>query len=138
MALGLNATNLANKWLEVLGTTGTTAGTTFTGVSTGIWVKLHTSTGEPGAAGTSNASAEVDRKQISWASASGGSKAMSGTLSWTSWDVGTETIKYITLWDASTGGNFLWSGQLSSEKTVANGDTLNITSLTIALTPVAA
>ena len=111
------------------------AGTAFT-APTNVYVKLHT--GDPGAAGTSNASAETPRKQITWSAAASGSKSMSGTLSWTSWAAGTETISHISIWDNSTAGNVLWSGQLSSNKTVNNGDTLNITSLTAALTPLMA
>lgn len=129
MTTGLHTSNLANRWLDML------AGTAFT-APTNVYVKLHT--GDPGAAGTANASAETTRKQITWSAAASGSKSMSGTLSWTSWAAGTETISHISIWDNSTAGNVLWSGQLSSNKTVNNGDTLNITSLTAALTPLMA
>ena len=129
MTTGLHTANLANKWLDMLG------GTAFT-APTNTYVKLHT--GDPGSAATSNASAETTRKQITWSAAASGSKSMSGTLSWTSWAAGTETISHISIWDNSTAGNVLWSGQLSSNKTVNNGDTLNITSLTAALTPLMA
>jgi len=129
MTAGLHTANLANRWLDMLGATAFTAPTT-------TYVKLHT--GDPGAAGTSNASAETTRKAITWSAAASGSKSMSGTLSWTSWAAGTETISHISIWDNSTAGNVLWSGQLSSNKTVNNGDTLNITSLTAALTPLMA
>ncbi len=129
MTTGLHTANLANRWLDMLGATAFTAPTT-------TYVKLHT--GDPGAAGTSNASAETTRKAITWSAAASGSKSMSGTLSWTSWAAGTETISHISIWDNSTAGNVLWSGQLSSNKTVNNGDTLNITSLTAALTPLMA
>lgn len=129
MTLGLAPTNLANKWLDMMG------GTAFT-APTGAYVKLHTA--DPGVAGATAASANTTRAQITWSAASGGSKAMSGTLSWASWAAGTETISHISIWDASTAGNFLWSGSLSASKTVNNGDTLQITSLSLALTPIAA
>lgn len=129
MTTGLHTSNLANRWLDMLGATAFTA-------PTNVYVKLHT--GDPGAAGTANASAETTRKQITWSAAASGSKSMNGTLSWTSWAAGTETISHISIWDNSTAGNVLWSGQLSSNKTVNNGDTLNITSLTAALTPLMA
>ena len=129
MTLGLAPTNLANKWLDMMG------GTAFT-APTGAYVKLHTA--DPGVAGATAASANTTRAQITWSAASGGSKAMSGTLSWASWAAGTETISHISSWDASTAGNFLWSGSLSASKTVNNGDTLQITSLSLALTPIAA
>lgn len=129
MTTGLHTSNLANRWLDMLG------GTAFT-APTNTYVKLHT--GDPGSAATSNASAETTRKQITWSAAASGSKSMSGTLSWTSWAAGTETISHISIWDNSTAGNVLWTGSLSSSKTVNNGDTLNITSLTAALTPLMA
>lgn len=129
MAAGLSAANLANKWLDMLG------GTAFTAPA-GTWVKLHT--GDPGAAGTSNASANTTRVQATWSAAASGSKSMSNTPSWASWAAGTETITHISLWDASTAGNFLDSIQLTASKTVNNGDTLNLTSLSIALSPIAA
>jgi hypothetical protein len=129
MSTGLHAANLANRWLDMLG------GTAFT-APTNTYVKLHTA--DPGSAATTAPSAETTRKQITWSAAGSGSKAMSGTLSWSSWSVGTETISHISIWDNSTAGNVLWTGQLSSTKTVNNGDTLNITSLTAALTPLMA
>lgn len=129
MTTGLNTANLANKWLDMLG------GTAFT-APTGAYVQLHT--GDPLAAGTTAASSETTRDQITWSAASGGSKAMSGTLEWASWSAGTETISHISIWDAASSGNFLWSGALTASKTVNDGDTLQITSLTVSLTPLAA
>jgi len=110
-------------------------GTAFT-APTNTYVKLHT--GDPGSAATTAPSAETTRKQITWSAAASGSKSMSGTLSWTSWSAGTETISHISIWDNVSAGVVLWTGQLSSSKTVNNGDTLNITSLTAALTPLMA
>lgn len=129
MAVGLSSANLANKWLDMVG------GTAFT-APTNVYVKLHT--GDPGSAGTSAASANTTRVIVTWAAASAGSKAMTGTLSWASWASGTETISHISIWDNISAGSFLWSGALSASKTVNNGDTLQITSLTLSLTPVAA
>ena len=88
------------------------------------WVKLHT--GDPGANGTSNASAETDRKQLSFAAPSAGSMAAS-VVSWTGWDVGTETLTHFSIWDAETSGNFKQSGAFSASKAPSNGDTVNLT-----------
>jgi hypothetical protein len=129
MAAGLSAVNLANAWLNSL------SGTTFTGVST--FVKLHT--GDPGASGTANASANTTRVALSWSAASAGSKAITATLpSWATWAAGSETLSYISVWDNLTAGNFLFSAQLTIARSVVNGDTVNLTSLTFALTPIAA
>lgn len=129
MTVGLSAANLANKWLDVLGAT------TFTGITT-VYVKLHT--GDPGSAGTANASAETTRKALSWSAASAGSKSISASVSWTSWSAGSETISHISLWDASTAGNFLGSAALTASKAVANSDTLTLSSLSVSLSPIAA
>jgi hypothetical protein len=111
-------------------------GTAFTAPATTA-VKLHT--GDPGAAGTANASANTTRPALTWSAASAGSKAITSTLpSWASWAAGTETISHMGVWDSTTAGNFLYSFALTASKTVTNGDTLNLTSHTISLTPIAA
>lgn len=130
MAVGLAATTLANKWLDLL------RGTAFTALS-GTYVKLHI--GDPGAAGTANASAVTTRAQATFAAAASGAVALTGTNPlWAM--TGTETITHISVWDAlgPAGGNFLWSAALSASKTVANGDTLTLTTCGLSLTPLAA
>ena len=130
MTAGLSTANLANKLLDTLSNTSFAAGAT-------LYVKLHT--GDPGASAASNASAETTRKALTWSAASSGSKAITSTLpSWASWSAGSETISHISVWDASTSGNFLFSVALTASKSITNGDTLNLTSLTFALTPLAA
>src|SRR3954469_9677029 len=110
MAVGLAATTLANKWLDML------AGTAFT-VPAASAVKLHT--GDPGASATANASSVTTRPTVTWSAASAGSKAMSDTPSWATW-AGTngEVVTHISLWDATTAGNFLLSAVLTASKTV--------------------
>lgn len=129
MAVGLSGANLANKMLSLVDTASVD------GYSE-TYVQLHT--GDPGATGTANVSGETDRVAVTWAASSGGSKSMTGTLEWASWTAGNETISHITLWDSSTGGAFIWSGALTTAKAVGNTDTLQITSLTLSLTPLAA
>lgn len=99
-----------------------------------VFLKVHT--GDPGSAGTANASAETTRKQLAFAAPAAGSSA-APAVSWTPWAAGTETITHVSIWDASTAGNFLQSGALAASKTVTNGDTLNVT-VTASLTPIAA
>lgn len=128
MTTGLAATTLANKWLDMLAASAFTAPPAF-------YVQLHI--GDPGAAGTSNTSAVTTREAVSWSAASGGSKSESGAP--TSWSMTTtETISHISCWDASTSGNFLLSAALSSSRAVVNGDSVSLTTLTVALTPIAA
>ena len=129
MTVGLSAVNTADKLLNTIGRTGTT----FTAGS--LYVKLHT--GDPGATAATAASAVTTRYAVTFSASSAGSMAltsMGGTWSMTA----TETISHISLWDASTAGNFLWSVALTTSKAVINGDTLSLSSLTLAFTPIAA
>jgi len=95
-----------------------------------VYIKLHT--GDPGEDATSNAATETTRKAASWSAASSGSIATSATIEWTNVST-TETYSHWSAWDASTAGNALWSGALSSSASVTAGDTFQITSLTLSL-----
>ncbi len=133
MTVGLSAVNTANAWLNVL--RGTSAAT-FTAVTT-LFVQLHT--GDPGASGTANVSSTTARQALNFGAASAGSQAISGTPSWTNW-AGTngEVVTHISVWSASSAGTFYYSIALSASKTMNTGDTLNLTTLTVGVTPIAA
>lgn len=129
MTVGISGVNLANKILDGATRTGSFP------TPSSLFVKLHT--GDPGASGTANASAVTTRSAATFGSAaSGGVATMTNTPSWSM--TGTETISHISLYDASTAGNFLWSVALTASKSVSNGDTLNLSSLTLTFTPIAA
>jgi hypothetical protein len=124
MTTGVTAA-VANGWLD-----GTFATAT-------CFVKLHTA--DPGAAGTTGAAAgDATRKQATMAAASGGSKAMTSMASsWTNVST-SETLSHISLWTASSAGTFNGSGALSSTQAWVNTNTFSLTSLSIAITPIAA
>lgn len=131
MTAGLSTANLANKWLDMLANTAFTAPTTTA-------VKLHT--GDPGASAASNASSVTTRPAITWSAASSGSKSITTTLpAWSNW-AGTspETITHMSVWDATSAGNFLYSFALSVSKTVTTGDTITLASHSISFSPLAA
>lgn len=97
------------------------------------YIKLHI--GNPDATaedGTSNPAANATRQAVSFSAASSGSMVSSATVTWTNVP-NTETYSHWSLWDASTGGNCLWSGALASSAAVTAGDTFQITSLTLSL-----
>lgn len=127
MTVGLAATTLANNWLNML------RGTAFTAPAA-TYIKLHTA--DPGAAGATAASAVTTRQAATFSAASAGAIALSNSPSFTM--TGTETISHISVWDASSAGNFLWSAALTTSKSVVNTDTLTFTTLGVSLTPVAA
>lgn len=124
MAVGF-ASGVVNGWLD-----GTFATAT-------CWVKLHTA--DPGASGaTAAAAGDTTRKQATMASASGGSKAMTGSAGpWTNVST-TETLTHITLWSASSAGTFNGSAALTASQAWVNTNTFTLTALTISITPIAA
>jgi hypothetical protein len=107
-------------------TTGKTAWT----MPTTVYVKLHTA--DAGEDGTTAAATNATRQSAAWATAATGSIATSATITWTNVST-TETYSHWSLWDASTAGNCLWSGALSTSASVTAGDTFQITSLTLSL-----
>lgn len=96
----------------------------------GTYVQLHTAAA--GEDGTSNVASNTTRQSVSFASASGGSMASSGTVTWTNVPT-TETYSHWSIWDAASSGNCLWVGAFTTSAAVVAGDTFQITSLTLTL-----
>jgi hypothetical protein len=130
MTVGISSANLATPWLNVLRNTAATA-------IAQPYFKLHT--GDPGAAGANNAAAgDTTRKAASYAAPAAGSIAQTGTApSWTNGGT-TETLSHISVWDASSAGNFLFSFALSATQSWANTNTFSMSSYSFGLTPIAA
>jgi len=85
-----------------------------------IYVKLHI--GDPGAAGTSNAAGETDRVAATFGSAATtGAISNTAVLTWTSVSTA-EDYSHFSAWDASTGGNFLFSGTLTAAAIASGSD----------------
>jgi len=127
MTVGLATTTLANNWLNMLRAVAFTA-------PAATYIKLHT--GDPGAAGTANASAVTTRQSATFSAASSGAIALSNSPAFTM--TTTETITHISVWDASTAGNLLWTAALTTSKSVVNTDVLTFTTLGVSLSPLAA
>jgi hypothetical protein len=129
MAVGVSTT-LSNNWLNAY--RGGAAGVSITAPSA-IYVQLHTA--NPGTAGTTSVSTTTARQAITFGAAASGAYSLSNTPTWSSW-AGTngEVVTHISVWDASTAGNFLFSAALSASKTMATGDTLQLTSCSVSFT----
>jgi hypothetical protein len=125
MAVGLKP-SVANALLDALGNAANYT------APTANFIKLHT--GDPGAAGTSNAATETTRKSVSYAAASGGSMASDADITWTNIS-GSQDATNFSVWDDVSAGNFLYSGTITANAYVA-GDTYTIASgsLTAAFT----
>lgn len=132
MTVGVSTANVANKWLDVI----RTGGSSFTAITT-AYVSLHTS--DPGASGATGLSAgDGTRKSVSHGAVSGGSMSISGTAGpWTNGGT-SETITHVAVWDASTAGNFLYSAALSAGQAWASGNTFTLNGLTVSVSPLAA
>lgn len=127
MTVGLATTTLANNWLNMLRATAFTA-------PAGTFIKLHTA--DPGAAGATAPSAVTTRQAATFAVAASGAIALNNSPAFTM--TSTETISHISVWDAVTVGNLLWTATLTTPKSVVNTDTLTFTTLGVSLTPLAA
>lgn len=96
--------------------------TNYTGTTT-FYVQLHT--GAPGAAGTSNPATETTRKQFSFSAASAGATSNTDQEDWGSYPA-TETVSYVSFWDAAAAGTFLGSDDLASSQAMTTGETFRI------------
>lgn len=99
--------------------------------------KLHTA--DPGSAGaTAAAVGSTTRVAMTWAAPSSNAVALTTTLPvWTNGGT-SETLTHISVWDASSAGNFLYSIALTSSQAWASGNTFTLTSGSITFSPVAA
>lgn len=108
------STHLANKVLEAV-----TKGVSVS--YTNLYISLHSA--DPGDTGASEVA--ISRKETAtgdWATASFKSSATVSPFEYSSMPA--VTVTHIGLWDAATGGNFLWNGELAVAKTVPAGETL--------------
>lgn len=126
MTAGLGSAR-ANSILNVL------RNTAYSAVAT-PFVKLHI--GDPGAAGANNAAAATTRNAITWNAASGGSMTLLALSAFTG--TTSETISHVSIWDASTAGNFIESWALTASVPIINGSSLTFSSFTLSFTPIAA
>lgn len=131
MTVGYSSANIATPLLNAVGrATNWTA-------PVANYAKLHT--GDPGASGASNAAAgDTTRKALTWAAPSSNAIALTTTFPvWTNGGT-SETLTHISVWDASSAGNFLYSIALTSSQAWASGNTFSLTSGSITASPIAA
>jgi acyl CoA:acetate/3-ketoacid CoA transferase len=134
MAVGLSDTNFSHKVLNHM----------LRGVSAAPPpgsnnVGLHTA--DPGAAGTTSPTTGTvggTRVAVTFNAAAAAACTSSNTPSWAVWDGGSVTISHISVWDATTAGNFLYSAVLTTAKAITAGDTFTLSSLSVSLAPRAA
>jgi hypothetical protein len=110
----------------------------------GLWLALFNNTSTATAANleagtltdeTSTSGTAYARKSVTFAAASGGSSATNATVTFDAATASWGTITHVAVMDASTSGNVLFYGAVTTSKTIDSGDTFQVTSgnLTIAL-----
>lgn len=93
-------------------------------------------TGDPGSAGTANASGNTTRESVTWpGTPTSNAMAASNQPAWTNWPSANngEIETDITLWSASSAGTFGASMQLGSSVTMDTGDSLTLTQVQLSL-----
>lgn len=120
MPISTYAGNLVLDWL--LSTATATRPTTW-------YLSLHTA--DPGLTGANELLTSVDadyvRKAITFAAASGLTKATDAGVTWTAASTATTYIvTHVGIWDALTAGNFLSYGKLAVPETVVASGALNL------------
>jgi hypothetical protein len=91
-------------------------------------------TNSPSAEVSTSSTAYV-RKAVTFAAASGGSSATNATVTFDAATGNWGTITHVAVMDASSSGNVLFYGAVTTSKTIETGDTFQVTSgnLTISL-----
>lgn len=103
---------------------------------TAWYVALYTAAPSDSGGGTEVSGAGYSRKSVSFNAAStpGGTTSNSGIVSWTAAGGAYGTVTHVGIFDASTGGNLIWQGALSTSKTVNDGDTIQFSAGNLTLT----
>lgn len=126
-ALSDHAEKLVLDWLM----------TTGTATRPSAWfVALYTAAPSDSGGGTEVSGSGYSRKSASFnaASSPGGTTSNNAVISWTAAGGNYGTVTHVGIFDASTGGNLLWHGSLSTPKTVNDGDTIQFSSGNLTLT----
>lgn len=93
---------------------------------TAWYVALYTAAPSDSGGGTEVSGSGYSRQSVAFAAAStpGGTTSNTGAVSFTASGGSWGTITHIGIHDASTSGNLLWHGGLTTSKTVGDGDTI--------------
>ena len=92
-----------------------------------VYISLHTAdpgdTGASETSGTDYARASVTNNATNFPAASAGAKTTGAAINFaTPGSGGWGTVSHFGIWDASSGGNFLFGGALAVAKTINQGD----------------
>ena len=117
---------------KILNFVFSTAHTSWSANTTGVWVGFHTA--DPGKTGTNAPLASCPRMLVPFGAAASATCANNATASVVSSASG--TITHVTMWDSSdtASGNHLWYGTLTASKQIGNaGDTITLAIAALAI-----
>ena len=120
---------LENKLIDhSLGTTAYTA-------PSAVYVALFTSDPTDAGTGTEVSGGGYARQSATFAAASSGSASTNATVTFPTATANYGTVTHVGIYDASSAGNLLFHGAVTTSKTIETGDTFQISSgnLTISL-----
>lgn len=103
---------------------------------TAWYVALYTAAPSDSGGGTEVSLGGYTRKSVTFNAAStpGGTTSNSAVVTWTAAGAAFGTVTHVGIFDASTAGNLLWQGALSTSKTVNDGDTIQFSAGNLTLT----
>ena len=103
---------------------------------TAWYIGLFTAAPSDSGGGTEVTGSGYSRKTASFNAAAtpGGTTSNSAIVSWTAAGGNYGTVTHIGIFDASTGGNLIWQGGLTTPKTVNDGDTIQFSAGNLTLT----
>jgi hypothetical protein len=103
---------------------------------TAWYVALYTVAPSDSGGGTEVSGGGYARQTVAFAAATSGAGTTSNTgdVSWTASGAAFGTVVAIGIFDAVSGGNLLWHGNMTASKTIADGDTLEFSAGNIDLT----
>ena len=90
------------------------------------YLALHTADPTDAGSGAEVSGGSYARQTIDFNAAAGTGGAVTNSTAEDFTDMPACTVTHIGIWDASTSGNLLYHGAVSSSKTVASGDTISL------------
>lgn len=111
-----------------------TLGNTAFSQPSALYVGLYTSSPGDDDSGTECSGGAYARQTASFAAASGGSCSTDATITFPAATSNWGTITHVSVHDASSSGNLLFHGAVTSSKTIETGDTFQISSGNLTIT----
>jgi hypothetical protein len=103
---------------------------------TTVYVALYTTAPTPSTSGTEVSDANYSRQAATFSTPSGGSTSNTGVLSFFGSGAATAvgSVVAVAILDASTSGNILYFGNLTTAKTIGIGDTMSFAASALSVT----